>query len=177
MSVLLIGLDEDSGPALIRRLLDEGDIVGVVEEDRSRAELWRKGGAHVATGSSSDPDLIERAAQHARSIVVFVHEPTVAETRVAAVLEAGRLAPETPRIIVVGTPPDQVAEMLRGSAFDYVVLQMGRGRRRFLRKGPRVAAEDLAAAVSAADDLAGTPRLDVDLTSAAAWTELGLPAR
>lgn len=176
MSVLLLGLDEVRGPALIRRLIDEGDVVGVVEEDRERGEKWRQQGAHVASGSSSDPDLIERAAQHARSIILFAQD-AVAETSVAAVLEAGRLAPETPRIIVFGVPSDPVLEMLRDSAFDYVVLRTGRGGRRLLRKQPLVAPDDLADAVNAADDLGGNPRLDVDLTDPAGWSALGLAPR
>lgn len=175
MSVLLLGLDEQRGPAFIRRLLDEGDVVGVVEEDPARAAQWKRAGAHVASGSPADADLIERAAQHARSIVVSLSERGASEAVVAAVLEAGRLAPEAPRIIVAGSPSSEIEEMLRGSAFDYVILRLP--ARRVLRRVPVLPPEDLAEAINAADDLAGSPRLDLDLTSEPGWERLGLAAR
>lgn len=163
MSVLLVGLDEERGPAVVAKLLAEDDIVGVIEEQAGRGDKWRDLGAHVAIGSPDDADLIERAAQHARSIVVFEHDTERARQILAAVLEGARLVPgEAARIIYVAdAPPREIVDALRGSAFDYVLLRLGR-RGRLVRRRPTLEPEDLAEAINAADDLAGDPRLDVD---------------
>ncbi|MDQ4095623.1 MAG: NAD-binding protein [Actinomycetota bacterium] len=174
MSILLIGLDEERGPAIVRRLLDEGDVVGVIEDDARRSDVWRALGAHVAVGSGRDPDLVERAAQHARSIVVLARGGHDAEV-LAAVLQGARLAPGGAARIVYVTDESRPEEnsILEASAFDYVVLRTG-GRRGFIRRGRAVDPDDLAEAVSAADDLAGEPRLDVDLTDPAGRSALAL---
>ncbi|MDQ4142273.1 MAG: NAD-binding protein [Actinomycetota bacterium] len=178
MSLLLIGLDEERGPAVVGRLLQEGDIVGVIEEHHERAPIWRELGAHVALGSPSDPDLVERAAQHARSIVIFASDPTNAPVVLDGVLEGARLTPgEAARVIYLSDDDDPAARAtLDASAFDYVMLRVGR-RGRFVRRGSVVTVEDLAEAVSAADDLAGEPRLSIDLTSDEGWRALHLDPR
>ena len=174
MSILLIGLDEMRGPAIVERLVSEGDIVGVIEEDPRRGDLWRGLGAHVAIGTGVDPDLVERAAQHARSIVVFASAPDHAGL-LEAVLEGARLAPGEPARILYVT--DELGRderrVLEGSAFDYVVLRTGRRGGR-LRRTPEVDPTALAEAISAADDLAGEPRLVVDITQAEGRGEIGL---
>jgi hypothetical protein len=64
-----------------------------------------------------------------------------------------------------------MVDVLEVSGLEYVVLDAG--RRGFLpRKGPDMPA--LAAAVSAADDLAGEPRMVVDLTTDEGWRTVGL---
>ena len=176
MSVLLVGLDDVTGPVLIRHLVAEGDVVGVVEDDPSRAETWRDAGAHVAVGSPSDPDLIERAGRHARSVVVFESAPDGSTSVMEAVLEAARITPEPPRVIVAGPVGDTTIAHLERSALDYVVLRTPAPRR--WRRGPsRPEPQDLAEAVSAADDLAGDPRLIADLGDAEGWSLLGLASR
>ena len=177
MNILLLGLDEVIGPLVVRRLVSEGDVVGVVEQDPLAADRWRAEGAHVAAGSPADADLVERAAQHARSIALWTQGVDGSRAVLDAVLEAGRFARETPRVILVGAPSQGVAEMLTESAFDYVVLRTGASRRRLLRRLSAVAPGDVAEAVSAADDLAGSPRLDVDLTVGEGWERLGLAPR
>ena len=177
MSVLLIGLEEDLGVPVIERLLQEGDIVGVIEEDEGRATRWREMGAHVAGGAATDFDLVERAAQHARSIVVadsrFDNSLEVAE----AVLTGARLVPgDRARIVFIATRPDTgVGEALSTSEFDFIILRVG-GSRFWNRARNRLRPELIAEAVNAADDLAGAPRLDLDLSDSGSWTILGLPA-
>lgn len=177
MSILLIAPDEERGPAVVKRLLDEGDVVGIIEDDPRRAAMWRRLGAHVAVGSGADADLVERAAQHARSIVVFGGRPA-GEEELAGVLQGARLAPGgAARIIYVAADPSpRTRSTLRASAFDYVLLRSG-GRSGWIRRGAVVSAGDLAEAVSAADDLAGEPRLEVDLTQPDGWRALALDER
>ena len=173
MSVVLIGADEVWGPAIVERLRDEDDIVGVIEEEPGRRDLWRDLGAHVALGSGTDPDLVERAVQHARSIVVF-ERPAGRGELLDGVFQGARLAPgETARILYVTSDEDAaVREALDASAFDYVVLRLPRRSR--WRRAPVLTPADLADAVNAADDLAGNPRLDVDVSSAEGRQALGL---
>ena len=173
MSVLLMGLDDDFGPVLVRKLVGEGDTVGVIDTNEDRAMRWRQLGAHVAKGSPEDADLIERAAQHARSIVVV--EPTEIDPTavVAAVVQGARLVPgEAPRIVYVGENASAHG-ILTSSGLDHVILRRGRRRGLSLRSSKPSAAE-LAEAVNAADDLAGAPALVLDLATPRAWAALGL---
>ncbi len=177
MSVLVIGRTAESEP-VVRHLLQEGDDVGVIESDRGRLREWASLGAHAALGSPEDPDLVERCAQQARTIV-FCESPGAGgggPTNVLrSVLEAGRMLPQAPRVVVVSPAPSlTLLAQLNSSALDYILLRNGLSRG-FLRRGPKVvAAEDLARAVSASDDLAGEPRLDLDLSRAAGWETLRL---
>jgi hypothetical protein len=93
------------------------------------------------------------------------------------IFQGARLAPgETARILYVTSDEDPaVREALDASAFDYVVLRAPRRSR--WRRTPTLTPADLADAVNAADDLAGDPRLDIDLASAEGWRALGLDPR
>lgn len=175
MSVLLLGLESNFGSAVIQRLLDEDDIVGVIEEDRARGEEWKKLGAHVALGSPADFDLIERAAQHARSIVIVESGLSDAGAVVEATLMGARLVPgEQARIIFVTAAPDpEIGETLTGSEFDFLILKIGTGKSLIRRSRP-MPPEQVAEAINAADDFAGSPRLEVDLGSNDGWSALGL---
>ena len=177
MSILLIGLEDELGPALLERLLEEGDVVGVIEEDAARAARWRELGAHVASGQPTDFDLVERAAQHARSIVVLDFRLANALEVIDAVLSGVRLVPgEAARIIVVASSSDPaVGEALTNSEFDFVILRSARGRS-WIRSGSKIKSESIAEAVNAADDLAGSPHLDLDLSAPASWAMLGVAA-
>jgi hypothetical protein len=75
--------------------------------------------------------------------------------------------------VVVGPVHPQARAALRGSKLEYVILGAVE-RRRLLGRRPRLSSEKLAEAVDAADDLAGNPRLELDLTDERAWTELKL---
>lgn len=173
MSILLIGLDEDRGPALVTKLVGEGDIVGVIDPQDDRGDRWRQLGAHVAKGQADDADLIERAAQHARSIVILESSQTEPAPIVEAVVQGARLLPgEAPRVIYVGDN-GAVVETLGATGMDYVILRAG-NRRTLWPRASAPSAADLAEAVNAADDLAGAPRLELDLTTADAWATLGV---
>ena len=175
MSVLLLGLESSFGSAVIQRLLDEDDIVGVIEEDRARGEEWKKFGAHVALGSPSDFDLIERAAQHVRSIVIVESGVSDSAAVVEATLMGARLVPgERARVIFVAAAPDpKIEETLNGSEFDFLILRIATGKS-FIRRSRPLAPEQLAEAINAADDLTGTPRREIDLGSDEGWSALGL---
>jgi NAD(P)-dependent dehydrogenase (short-subunit alcohol dehydrogenase family) len=164
MSVVVLGASGKLGAAVVNKLLEAGDDVGVVEPSPERAEGWRRAGAHVARGNSGDADLIERAAQNARTIVVLDADRDV----LCAAVEGARLA-GVDRIVATGprTAPELV-ELLRESGLDYVLLETGRRR-----PGPLTPA-DVGRAVDAADDLAGRPRLELSLRSKEAWRELRL---
>lgn len=171
MSILLIGLEEDVMPALIRRLTEQGDEVRVLEVD-VKSDRWRSLGAHIASGPQWDADLIERAAQNVRTIVVGEHHDNDPVELMEALVEGGGLASREMRLVIVGEAPRPALETLRESKLDYVVL--GAVRRGLLGRKARLAPEQLAEAVDAADDLAGSPRLELDLSDEGAWRELKL---
>jgi nucleotide-binding universal stress UspA family protein len=174
MSILLVGLAEDLMPPLIRRLTEQGDEVRVLEADETASDRWRSLGAHVASGPQWDADLIERAAQNVRTIVVGDRHDRDPVELMDAVIEGGGLASREMRLVVVGEPQPRALDALRASKLDFVVLGSA-GRRGLLGRRPSLAPERLAEAVDAADDLAGGPRLELDLDDEQAWRELKLP--
>jgi hypothetical protein len=162
VSVLLIGGGALTS-AVIERLVGAGDEVRVIEPDPARGEGLRALGAFVALGSPDDFDLVERAAQNVRTIVVLVDldlEPVV----------RGASAARVDRVVVVGGS-SATPGPLEEAAIDYVVLRVPPPR---LLRGPRVSEEAVAEAIDAADDMAGDPRLVVDLGTAEGWRSLGL---
>ena len=171
MSILIAEPDAEFGPELVRRLVSEGDEVRVLTRDSSDAEGWRSLGAFVAIGDPMDADLVERACQNVRTLVIVApgrrRSTSLLQSLVAAAGAAG-----TGRIVVcTSDPPTEMVEVLETSGLEYVVLNAG--RRGFLpRKGPDM--PTLAAAVSAADDLAGEPRMVVDLTTDEGLEAVGL---
>lgn len=164
MSVLLIGLEPEVTAALIDRLVAEDDEVRVVEPDERNAQQWRDAGAHVALGSP-DEDLVERAAQGARTVIVGDDV-----TGGRQVLHGAARA-RVERIVVFGhnIDPDELEP-------NFVIL---RPPRRRLLRGPELSAGDAARAIDAAEDLAGEPQLVLDLGTGAGWRalDLGPPAR
>jgi Trk K+ transport system NAD-binding subunit len=170
MSILLIRAGGPIGETVARRLRAEGDEVRVVEPAEEPAEAWRELGVKVAPGRDDDADLIERAAQGVRTVVVFDGESGPAGDVIEEVV-AGIAAAGVERVIVCARRPDQmVVDAVRTSGLDYVVLTVGRG----LLSRKRVSDEDVAEAIDAADDLAGSPRLELDLTTRESWAALGL---
>jgi hypothetical protein len=174
VSILLVGLDEDLMPALIRRLTEQGDEVRALEYDDAASDRWRSLGAHVASGPQWDADLIERAAQNVRTIAVGARHDRDPAELMDALVEGGALASPGMRLVVVGRLQPQALAALRGSTLEYVILE-GVERRGLLGRRTRLSPEKLAEAVDAADDLAGKPRLELDLTDERAWAELKLP--
>jgi hypothetical protein len=159
------------GETLIARLRSQGDEVRVVEADSSRAIHWRGLGALVAEGAPDNADLIERAAHDCRTLVIFDVKdasPAVLE----AAIEGVRNTSVDRAILLVGGPADRSLEAVRSSGLDHIFLH-ARSRRGILRRrGPD--ASLLAEAIDAADDLAGSPRLDLDLSDPHTARVLGL---
>lgn len=175
MSILLIGLSEELTEALVGRLINEGDEVRVLEDSDDHAESWRMLGAHIAQGNIWDADLIERAAQNVRTIVVgdhHTHDPT---ELMDEVVTGGGFATKDMRIVLVGQDLEGPAlRRLRESPLAYVALGVATRRSLFGRRRAPAPAT-LAEAIDAADDLAGEPRLELDLGDEQAWAELKLP--
>jgi hypothetical protein len=166
MSVLIVNTSGTLAEAVARRLIEQGDEVrAIVPEDDSDLRAL---GVHVAKGEWWDADLVERAAQNVRTIVYI--DPQTGP--LDGVLDGARAA-GVDRLVLCGVIPREVRELIRTLPYDHVVLETGR-KRGFLRSVLPVAA--VAEAVDAADDLAGNPRLELDLTKKEAWSELKLEA-
>ena len=164
MSILFVGLGEQLGHRVITRLLGQGDEVRVIEEVPDAIARLKEIGAFVARGVPDDPDLVERAAQNVRTIVV-----TGAFESLDAALDGARSA-GVDRVVVCHPAPDKgLLETVRASGLDYVIISFG-------RREPRAASEldALAEAIDAADDLSGAPRLEVDLRRPETLLALGV---
>jgi Trk K+ transport system NAD-binding subunit len=164
MSILLIEPPTGPGTAVVKRLISQGDEVRVV--DRSGSERWKEIGAHVARGESTDADLLERAGQHCRTVVLFDPHEDATKTAVEAA-KAARIE----RLIVCCTRSiPRLIETLRSSGLEYVVLTSAtRGLRR------KLSGTSIAQAVDAADDISGHGvRLELDLSRPESWRKLGL---
>lgn len=163
MAVLLVASDEPVADVLVGRLIAAGDQVRVIEPRADRTDRWKALGAYVAPGDPADEDFVERAAGGARTVVLF--DGSAAPELLAAAKLAG-----VGRVIVYGRRlGGRVEEVVAGSGLDFVILS---GDRRGFRKLPAGA---IAAAIDAADDLAGNPRLRLDLAQKTAWEALKLP--
>lgn len=173
MSVLLVDGPSSmrwSGVAntLVARLVAAGDQVRVLLRDAGDegvVEGLREEGVHVAFGDASNGDLLERAAQGCRSIVLFDPPGDLMDKA----LEASRFA-HVERLIVCARRERDI-EALQDGKTGYVWLM---GRPKGIVRGG-VTWGDYAAAIDAADDLAGDVRLDLDLAVPESWTALGLP--
>ena len=172
MSVLLIGLGETLTEAVATRLLEQGDEVRIVLPDVAERERWRASGLHVAVGDISDEDFAWRACMNVRTVVAGDQPPVHREVReiLGEVLKKAGVG----RVVVVGAgEPDELVGALQADPeLEHVILRFR--RKSLLGSRDAVSPEDLAVAVDAADDLAGTPRLDLDLTRTEAWAELRL---
>ncbi|MDQ3916621.1 MAG: hypothetical protein M3323_15030 [Actinomycetota bacterium] len=158
MSVLLAGLDPGLVAALTRRLVAEGDQVRMIGP-RGAGETPPE--AHVAAGELADEDLVERACQGVRTIVLGDGARSEAPAALAAAARVG-----VDRAVLVGLPiPDLPASM------SWIALVLPRRR---LGLGTRLSPAAVAEAVDAADDLAGQPRLVADLGTDEGWRALRL---
>lgn len=173
MSILIVEPEDSLGPELVGRLKAEGDEVRVLVSDRAQGERWKSLGAFVAIGDPLDADLVERACTNVRTLVIVFSGRTRSASVLHTLLPAASAA-GTGRVVVCAPEArPEMLEVLDASSLEYVVLVAG--RRGFLpRKGPDMAS--IAAAVSAADDLAGEPRMVVDLTRPEGWAALKMPA-
>ena len=172
MSVLLIGLGETLTEVVAARLLEQGDEVRLVLAEETERERWRARGVHVAVGDMADEDFAWRACMNVRTVVAGDHHPLHPPLRevLAGVLRKAGVG----RVVAVGAgEPDELVGSLRAEPeLEHVILRFR--RRGLLGAKDAVAPADLAVAVDAADDLAGSPRLDLDLTRDADWKELRL---
>ncbi len=169
MSVLLIGLGRDLGLVVTKRLVAQGDEVRVLLDEPRLAADYKAAGAYTALGHADDDDLIERAAQDVRTIVLG--EQCSDEEVEAAVDAAARARVE--RIVMCRRGIDAVPQQVASSGRDFVILTMP--PRRGFRRKERLSDALVAEAIDAADDLAGNPRLVLDLANAGAWEALNLP--
>ena len=171
MSVLLAGLPEQVEESLVTRLVAQEDEVRILGPASARSDRIRELGAHLALGNPADDDLVERAAQHVRTIVFG---PPASVEGWAGLLKGGLRAGVGRWVHVAATPDPEVVTSLRSSEVDYAVLKTG--SKGLLRtKSPAPA--DIAEAIDAADDLAGEVRLEVDLRDADGWRALRLEPR
>lgn len=169
MSVLLIGLGRELALAVIERLTSQRDEVRVVDEDPAALRDYKAAGAHTALGATDDDDLIERAAQNVRTLVLG---ESATEDTVRAAL-AGAARARTGRIVLCRRRSDpSPSEQLAGAMLDYVVLRIPGAPRALFKKHAALPVASLAEAIDASDDLAGAPRLDLDLGDAAGWAAL-----
>lgn len=164
MSVLLIGNGGALPGLLADRMIAQGDEVRAIS-DGALDDLADRG-VHIARGPYLDADLVERAAQNVRTIVLF----DVAEEVVTEVMDGARAARVDRLVVCAVTVPETIRTILRDSGLEYVVLQPPRKGR--FRKG--VPDEAVAEAIDAADDMAGRLRLELDLNERDAWETLKL---
>jgi hypothetical protein len=174
MSVLLVAPPAEIGDAVVTRLLAAGDEVRVVARSSEEVERWGEWGAHTALGDPEDPDLIERAAQDARSVVTF-DDGFGGHQILEAAIEGGSSAGVERIIICSPAPGAHERERVSRSSLEHVVLVTGSLRRRRLSFRARALTPgQVAVAVDAADDLAGHPRVVLDLRENEAWRALDL---
>jgi Trk K+ transport system NAD-binding subunit len=173
MSVLLVGATGGLGRSVALRLVAQGDEVRVVEPDPRAVAAWRALGVHVARGEPDDEDLLFRAAQNARTIVLLDGPGRRLGAVTAAVVRAAALVPVGRIVVCAPVVPAEALEVLRSSGLEYVALSTGR---RLLGRGG-TPDEVVAEAVDAADDLSGALRLELDLTEPEAYRVLKIPPR
>lgn len=167
MSVLLTGLDDDLAAAVAERLIAQEDEVRIIVSDGTSSETWRARGVYVATGDLGDEDFVWRACGGVRTVVV---EPSVVAGDEGIVFVAGARRAGVDRFVVVGDIPSSDS-FLNEADVDRIIL---RPPKRGLLRRTSIDVTDVAAAVDAADDLAGSPRLDLDLSVPDSWAQLRL---
>ena len=169
MSVLLAGIDEHLARAIAARLIAQSDEVRIVLDSSRERDAWRERGVYVAVGDAEDEDFVWRAAGGVRTVVAGAERLAGVA---GAVLVAGAKRAGTGRFIVLtkGDPPRLPEGLLEEDA-DLIVLRLPKKR---LLQRELLAPESVAEAVDAADDLAGSPHLDLDLGQPDAWGELRL---
>jgi uncharacterized protein YbjT (DUF2867 family) len=176
MAVLLVGAAGAVADAIVSRLLNQGDEVRIVARSPEETGRWRDLGAHIARGDPEDPDLIERAAQNARSIVTFDNHAGSNDVLEAAI--EGGMGAQVSRLIVccTGVPGRWTRDRVSRAALEHILLITGANRRgsSVLLRTRKVTTADVARAVDAADDLAGHPRVVLDLRRPEAWRALEL---
>lgn len=169
MSVLLTGVEEPLAAAIAQRLIAQEDEVRILLESVKDRERWRERGVYVAVGDDQDEDFVWRAAGGVRTVVAgagLLSGPS------GSVLVAGARRAGAGRFIVLADRSGAtLPEALLEEGTEVVVLRLPRKK---LLGRQQVSPDDVAEAVDAADDLAGTPNLDLDLGEPDAWGQLRL---
>ena len=177
MSVLLVGLPARVARRLVDHLVAQGDEVRIVEQDQRAAEEWKARGAHPARGAATDADLIERAAQGVRTVIVGdargAGGPAVVNAAVAGAKLAAARGEGVRLVLLAAHPPRDAVEAVRASGMDYVVLWTTASSQLWPPSARR-RLDDVVAALDAADDLSGNPRLELDLRDTGSWRVLGV---
>jgi hypothetical protein len=168
VSVLLLGVEDALAKATAERLIAQDDEVRIALETPGQGDAWRARGVHVATGDPTDDDFLWRAFTNVRTVVIGDSDGVGAE--VFEVLPGAAKKANVDRLVILAGEPDALVDGATREGIDHVVLRSRKGR--IVRRAVEV--QDLAAAIDAADDLAGNPRLDLDLWSPAGWEALRL---
>lgn len=168
VAVMLIRANGAIGEALVKRLVAQGDQVRVIELFPEVVEAWQEEGAYVVRGDPGDPTLVAEAAHGARTIVVLDDEAGDVQDIIDSVLEGAAQA-QVSRIVLFGWNPAPAAiDAITSSGRDHIVLIAG--RKKLL--GKNLSTQVIAEAIDAADDLAGEPRLVLDLRERPSWAAL-----
>jgi uncharacterized protein YbjT (DUF2867 family) len=155
--------------AVVTRLREQDDEVRAIHAGPVTASKLEALGVHIARGPYLDADLIERAGQNCRTVVVIEPEADVLDEVVT-----GMVAARIPRLVAAARSlPSATVERATEAGLEFVALKTA--PRGLLRRS--TTDEDLAEAIDAADDIAGNPRLQLDLAQEDAWNELGLAPR
>ena len=144
----------------------------VLEDDNQRAAVWRDLGAHVALGEWEE-DLVERAAQDVRTIVLFDSHPGIEPWLLEQLVTGARLARVERVIWCAPAHRREDTAVLDRSGLQYMVLATG-GTKGLLKRSRAIDPGALALAIDAADDTAGEFHAVLDLTKAESWQTLGL---
>ena len=172
MSILLFRVAGPVAEALIQRLLAQGDEVRVVESGAETDPKWEIVGVHVARGDDTDADLIERAAQNVRTAVLF-DDRKGSEEVIDPLLEGISAAGVDRLVILTRRADNEWLPKVETAGLDHIVLYLPEPRR-FIGSRSSVPPAALAEAIDAADDIAGNPRMRLDLREPASWQALGL---
>ena len=169
MSVLLVGVEDRFAAAIASRLIEQSDEVRIMLDSPVGRERWRERSVYVAVGDAEDEDFVWRATGGVRTVVAGAERLS---GTAGSVLAGGAKRAGVGRFIVLAadSEPGLPHELIEEGA-DLIVLRLP--KKKLLSK-EKLSPADVAEAVDAADDLAGSPRLDLDLSEPDAWRELRL---
>ena len=169
MSVLLVGVEDRLAATIASRLIEQSDEVRIMLDSPGERETWRNRGVYVAVGDAEDEDFVWRAAGGVRTVVASAERLSGSAGSVL-VVAAKRAGVGRFIVLAAGSEPKLPPELIEEGA-DLIVLRLP--KKKLLGK-EKLSPADVAEAVDAADDLAGFPRLDLDLSEPDAWRELRL---
>lgn len=170
MSILLVGLPSDLGTVLARRLIAQDDEVRVLSTENDGLGDPPDAPVHLASGRYlDDADLIERACQNVRTLVLG--DKGSIDAAITEIITGASAAGVERVVVCAPSPSTEVTAALKGATLEYVVLATGK---KSLLSKRAISLEAVAEAIDAADDIAGPVRLELDLTRAEGWDPLRL---